>query len=129
MDDQKKPQILTGHARLDFEHFQILNALEKLTESYLTQSSRIALCEKLLHYISDHCKDEEHLMVLYDYPESESHIEQHSILQQKFLENIGLFIKENGINAETVRNLFYNHITYTDMPFIEYMKQEDTKEE
>ena len=52
-----KKDILIGDPRIDLEHQQIFSILEKLQEPNLSKSTRIATCEKLLHYVSEHIID------------------------------------------------------------------------
>lgn len=120
--DTPQSLILTGNAQLDFEHSQILLTLDRLENKNLHQAARIITCEKLLHYISEHCKDEEALMKQYNYPDIDAHINHHLALQEEFLRNIGSFIKFGGINNNTIRTIFYNHILYVDIPMLEYIK-------
>ena len=125
--DLKDLDIITGHPQLDFEHAQIIHSLNQLHDSTLSQSMRIVMCENLLHYISDHCKDEESLMELYEYPLLQEHIEAHAAIQEGFLKNIGAFIMFGASAGDRIHIIFYNHIINVDIPFINYMKEQDLK--
>lgn len=113
--------IITGNAQLDFEHIQIFATLDRLQDNNLSQAIRISMCEKLLHYISEHCRDEELLMRQYDFPDIEAHLESHRDLQDGFIKRLSIFIKSGDIVGEEIRTIFYSHIIDVDLPMIKYI--------
>lgn len=126
MTDPNSNDIITGNAQLDFEHAQIFSTLNRLQDSMLSQAIRISACEKLLHYISEHCRDEETLMKQYNFPDIEIHLESHRDLQDNFIKRLSTFIKSGGIVGEEIRTIFYNHILNVDLPMIAYIQQQQT---
>lgn len=119
-----KSSITTGDSELDFEHAQIFATLERLQDSSLSQAIRIAACEKLLHYISDHCQDEEVLMKFYKFPDIENHLQAHRDLQDNFLKNLSNFIRKGGSIGLEIKTIFYNHIVNVDLPMIEFIRSQ-----
>jgi len=118
----EKASIITGDRKLDIEHNQIFSIVDNLQDTAMPQSLRIASCEKLLHNISEHCKDEEDLMRFHDYPGIEAHKEAHRHLQDNFLKSLSQFIRVGGIVNEEIRTMFYNHVINIDMPMIKYIQ-------
>jgi hemerythrin-like metal-binding protein len=119
-----KSEILTGNSKIDLEHTQIFDTLDRLQDDNMSQSMRIAACEKLLHYISEHCRDEEDLMRFHQYPKLEQHKEAHRNLQEAFLKDLSKFIKTGGEAAYKIRTILYEHVLYTDLPMIRYIQDQ-----
>ena len=117
--------IITGDSRLDFEHAQIFATLDRLQVPGISQAIRIAACERLLHYISEHCADEEQLMRQYNFPDIDNHLESHRNLQEFFLKKLSVFIRHGGQVGDEIREVFYNHIINVDLPMIAYIRKED----
>ncbi|MCI4435478.1 MAG: hemerythrin family protein [Ignisphaera sp.] len=118
--------IITSNSKLDFEHAQIFATLDRLQEPGLSQAIRIAACEKLLHYISEHCVDEEDLMREYNFPGIENHFEAHRNLQTEFIKRLPQFIRQGGLVGDEIRTIFYNHIINVDLPMIAYIQSQQT---
>ena len=119
-------EIITGDARLDFEHAQIFATLDRLQVPGISQAVRITSCERLLHYISEHCADEEQLMRQYNFPAIEDHLESHRNLQEFFLKKLSEFIRHGGKVGDEIREIFYNHIINVDLPMIAHIRQENS---
>jgi len=119
-----KQDILLGDARIDLEHQQIFSVLEKLQEPMLSKASRIAMCEKLLHYVNEHIKDEENMMTLYYVPDMKEHITAHQGLQESFIKSLGLFIKTGGSAGSYIQEVFVNHITTYDVSMVEHIRRQ-----
>jgi hemerythrin-like metal-binding protein len=122
-----KANIVTGDSKLDFEHAQIFATLERLQDTTLSQTIRIAICEKLLHHISDHCQDEESLMKFYNFPDIENHLEAHRVLQDNFLRNLSVFIRRGGPIGLEIKEFFYNHIVNIDLPMIDFIRSQQDR--
>jgi hemerythrin-like metal-binding protein len=122
----KDKKIITGNAQIDFEHTQIFATLDRLQESGLSQAIRIAACEKLLHYISEHCMEEENLMREYNFPDIENHFETHRNLQTEFIKRLSQFIRHGGQVGNEIRTIFYNHIINVDLPMVAYIQSQQT---
>ena len=118
----KDSNLVTGEHDLDFEHAQVFTILNNLADSSLSRSMRIATCERLLHYISEHCKEEENLMKFHQYPDLEDHMEKHRELQDTFLKSLSEFIKQGGTASEDIHKLFYDHILHIDLPMIRFIQ-------
>jgi hemerythrin-like metal-binding protein len=118
-------EIITGDPKLDFEHAQIFATLGRLQDPGLSQAIRIASCERLLHYISEHCKDEEDLMKAHAFPDIEVHLEAHRDLQEAFLKRLSSFIRCGGIVGDEIKAIFYSHIINVDIPMIAYIRHEN----
>jgi len=122
--DLDKLNITTGDYKLDTEHAQIFSILSKLQETTLSQTTRISICEKLLYYISNHCRDEEKLMNSYEYPDMFTHIEDHHKVQDSFIRSLSPFIKTGGVNVGLeIRQIFYKHIVEYDLPMIAFIQE------
>ena len=119
-----KQDILLGDARIDLEHQQILSTLERLQEPIVSKTLRIATCEKLLHYINQHIKDEENMMTLYYVPDMKEHITAHQGLQESFIKSLGLFIKTGGSAGSYIQEVFVNHITTYDVSMVEHIRRQ-----
>jgi hemerythrin-like metal-binding protein len=117
-----KNQITTGNSKLDLEHTQIFDTLDRLQDENMSQAMRIAACERLLHYISEHCRDEEDLMRFHQYPKLEQHKEAHRNLQEAFLRDLSKFIKTGGESAYKIRVVLYEHVLHVDLPMIKYVQ-------
>jgi hemerythrin-like metal-binding protein len=118
--------IITGNRQIDFEHAQIFSTLATLEDITMSQSMRIGACEKLLHYISDHCRNEEDLMNFHQYPDKVFHEEKHRDLQDNFLKTLSAFIKQGGGATSDVHKMFYDHIFYVDMPMIRFIQTKNS---
>jgi hemerythrin len=124
-EEFKQLNLVTGDTRIDFEHLQIVNTLVRLKEPMLTKAMRIAVTEKLLHYIGEHCAEEEQLMQAYDYdPELIiEHRDAHLQLQRDFLAKLSDFICEyNAIAISEIYSIFINHIVQYDSLLVTYIK-------
>ena len=123
--DNDHLNIITGDRELDLEHAQIFSTLATLEDEKMSQSMRIGVCEKLLHYISEHCRNEEDLMRFHQYPDSIFHEEKHRDLQDGFLKTLSLFIKQGGSTIIDIRKMFYDHVIYVDMPMITFIQNKN----
>ena len=120
MMDEKT--IHTGIIKLDFEHQQILSALERLQEPSLPKSHRILICEKLLFYVNEHVLDEEREMDLQEYPGKEEHIASHADMQRAFLKDLASFIKLDKTSTTAIYTLFTEHISEYDIPMAKFLR-------
>ena len=123
MSEQDKA-IISGNAKIDIEHEQILSLTKDLQNINLPKASRIASCERLLHYISEHIIDEEQMMKLYYVPDMKEHIDNHTELQEQFLKSLGLFIKTGGSTGLYIQDIFIKHITTYDVSMVEYIRKQ-----
>lgn len=118
----EKDNLTTGDTRIDFEHAQIIITLVKLEDATLDKASRITICENLLRYITEHCEDEELLMGEYNYPDKNTHIQAHALLQEILTKYINQFIKYDNVINYQLKDTFINHIINMDLPMFRYIK-------
>ena len=117
-------KLVTGNKKLDFEHQQILSVLIRLQEPELSTHQRILICEKLLHYVSEHIEEEEEMMYLYNYPDVEKHTDNHTYIQKQTLEAFAAFIKADVVSTKIIYDIFHDHIIDYDMPMVEYINKQ-----
>lgn len=120
--------ILTGDPELDSEHTQILSTLNRLHEPMVTLPQRIAICEKLLHYIDDHIVLEEYLMNMYGYPYRAEHQNSHILVQKEFIVALSAFLRGHAETISNVYDTFVFHIIDFDIPMATFIKAAMEKE-
>ena len=119
-----REKISVGNIKIDLEHQQIFATLERIENACLSKQDMILVCERLVHYISDHVLEEELLMIRNKYPNLQEHQSSHTELQKIFLNVLDEFAK-TGNKSDHVIDAFTEHIITHDIPMIEYINNKD----
>ena len=118
-------KIRVGHQKIDREHEQIINLLNKLNIAVksIDQTPVIAdQVDEIISLVKSHFEAEEQLMENYFYPETLKHKQEH----QKLLEDI-FFLKKKLLNGgelvvlQSLKDWFLVHIMNFDKPLANYL--------
>ena len=113
---------------IDNEHKQIVAYINELYDAHCSKENRTVLEEiidKLIDYTNTHFQHEEELFEKYEYPEANSHIDEHNNLRTQVVQFKNDF-KANKI--ELCHDVFmflqlwlYNHIQESDKQYAPYL--------
>jgi len=121
-----------GNKNIDNQHQQLVNLYNMLVESTenetITTSLLDSIIRQLIHYIEYHFAFEETLFRKYNYPKTESHLEEH----RSFIKKMGDFhkVKPEELPDKMVNFLnswIFEHITICDKDY-SYLFQKNEKE-
>lgn len=120
-------RLVTGHARIDFEHKLFLDLLRHFSEARAERAAPerlLRILEEVALFARFHFKSEENLMADTGYPELIEHREQHRRLVNELSNNLaGLEIQL--YQAERVEQFlgrwFVEHVTHDDSRIARYL--------
>jgi hemerythrin-like metal-binding protein len=121
----------TGIEKIDKQHKQLVDILNKLYDNVVVDKSGSAVNELLMDlkiYTISHFSVEEKLFKKYKYPEETVHIKLH----KKFIDTISEYLfdvestsLEQGYTLiEFLKNWLLNHILTHDMKYVLYLKKQ-----
>src|SRR5574343_796415 len=106
-----------GNTIIDQQHKHLFEVANQIFEAHDKQSM-FNCTLKLFHYIREHFKDEERLMLKIGYPHYESHVQAHEQILLK-LEEIGIHFKDADFDTNELNELMADwlltHILKEDM--------------
>lgn len=125
-----KPQFEVGIKKIDHQHKQLLNCLNKCL---LSVASIDQVFSDLKKYSEIHFSDEEILMAATEYPAIERHKKEHSFYEERMqqLEESVLKRESQAISlmVSFIRDWFLEHILKEDLEFSRYLKTSIKDEE
>lgn len=118
----------TGYELIDKQHKEFIGIAEKLQNSVYAQDQVLfeKLSEEMITHLNNHFKDENDLMVKYNYPGYFSHKAEHGRFLDKVKRNLAGLNKKhtNDINSffENIDKWFKNHLEINDRNMAKFLK-------
>jgi hemerythrin len=126
----------TGHALIDSQHKQLMNAINNLLQAIYRDEGKEAV-KTTLDFLNDytikHFFEEEQLQRKYNYPDIENHKQYHEAFKKTVRDMIVELINR-GITDElaekvqsSIGDWLVNHIKIQDFRLVAYIKTQDPK--
>lgn len=122
-----------GFKIIDEQHKKLIDIVNELYDAQQHGTSRAIIgstLDKLIDYTSYHFGSEEVLFKDYQYPEAESHIEEHEGFIKDIV-NLKSDLVDNNLllslkTLDFLKDWTINHILGTDKDFSEYVREKET---
>jgi hemerythrin len=128
----------TGDERIDSQHKQLINALNKLIIAHRDKLGSVELAstlEFMKNYVIQHFHDEEQLQLQYKYPKYEEHKNQHSdfkFVVKDLLEQMQQQGYTDALVEKTIRTVaqwLIMHIKSDDLKLAIYIQQKESQKD